>query len=211
MDGETLQRRIYSGYAKAALRIGQLYSQYRPSGATNPLATIRGSLYASFNAEDMTYARPNKYGKPTWYAVMDGSLTQPGDYLQGPGGTFFIAAQQQALPILAVECNRTIRMARMIAPTAAGVVGYGGIVEAQETDILTGWPCSILIGGRSDKAGDLPAGVKSAGWVALLPPSVPVTIMAGDILHDDLSRRYAVYSAELTDLGWRLNVNEVHA
>lgn len=219
MDGATLQNRIYKGYAKAALRIGQLYNQYRPSGSANPLATLRGTIYASFNAEDMTYARPNKYGKPTWFAVMDGTQTQVGDYLTGPEGTFFIAAQQLALPILAVECNRTIRIARTTASTAVGAIGYGGVVDANQIDVLgtsnagalvTGWPASILIGGRADRTKELPADVKNAGWQVLLPASVPVTIAEADILHDDLNRRYAVYAAEQTDLGWRLTVNEVH-
>lgn len=215
MDGATLQARIYAGYGKAALRIGQQYAQYRPSGAGNPLESSLASLYVSFNAEDMLYGRPNKYGKPTWYALLDGTKTQPGDYLTGPGGTFFIAAQQQALPVLAVECNAKVRISRMAAPTAAGAVGYGGVVESAAVDVLgsaaAGWPASVLIGGRSDKIVSTAMSVKSSGWQILLPPSVPIAIAQGDVLHDDMGRRYAVYAAELTDLGWRLNANEEHA
>lgn len=220
MDAATLQSRIYAGYGKAALRIGQLYSQYRPSGFANPLATQRGTLYASFNSEDMKYSRPNKYGKATWYGVFDGSLTQAGDYLVGPGGTFFIAAQQQALPILVVGCNRTVRIGRTPTDATPGLQAYSGVVESDQVDVLgtsdalggiaTGWPASILIGGRSDKDGKLPSSVKSAGMIILLPPSVPIAIIESDIIHDDLGRRYAVYTAELTDLGWRIQANEEH-
>lgn len=211
MDGATLQARIYRGYAAAAQRIGQQYAQYRPGGAGDPLSAAIGTLPVSFNAEDMTYARPNAYGKALWYALLDGTQTQPGDYLDGPGGTFFIAAQQQALPILAVGCNAKVRISRMTAPTAAGAVGYGGVIESQAVDVLSNWPASILIGGRSDKIVSTAMSVKSSGWQILLPPSVPIAINQGDVLHDDLGRRYAVYAAELTDLGWRLNANEEHA
>lgn len=221
MDSATLQSRIYKGYGKVALRIGPVYTQYRPRGPANPLATAYNRINASFNAEDMTYGRPNKYGKPTWYCVFDGSEAKVGDYLVGKDGTFFIAAMQMTLPILCVECNRKVRISRMAAPLQVGAVGYSAIVEGAATDVLgvsdaagnlvTGWPGSILIGGRSDKVTDIGGAVKSSGWQALLPPSVPITIMQGDILHDDLNRKYAVYAAELTDLGWRLNINEVHS
>jgi hypothetical protein len=148
---------------------------------------------------------------------IDGVL---GDYLVGQGGTFFIAAMQLALPVLCVECNRKVRIARMTAPSTAGAVRYGGTVESSQVDVLgtsdasgglvTGWPAAILLGGRSDKMDNTPASVKSSGWVIYLPASVPITIRQGDILHDDLNRRYAVYSAEQTDLGWRLYANEEH-
>lgn len=219
MDAATLQNRIYQGYAKAAIRIGTLYNQYRPSTAADPLATQRGTIYTSFNAEDFGYSKPNKYGKPTWYALLDGTLTRPGDYLVGSQGTFFIAAQQLNLPILVVECNRSVRIARNAAPTTVGAVAYGGSNDSTAADnlgtssagnLLTGWPASVLIGGRSDKMVTEPMSVKSAGYQVLLPCSVPITISQGDVLHDDLNRRYSVYAAELTDLGWRLNVNEEH-
>lgn len=222
MDAATLQNRIYKGYGKAAQRIGPLYTQYRPGGSQNPLAAPYANLNASFNAEDMKYGRPNKYGKPTWYGIFDGSETQAGDYLVAVdgGGPFFIAAQQLALPILCVECNRRVRIARMPIQDGAGLAGYSGVVESSETDVLGqsdgagnmvhGWPASILIGGRSDRDAHLPSSVKSAGWVVLLPPSVPISITESDVIIDDLGRRYPVYAAELTDLGWRLQVNEEH-
>ena len=45
----------------------------------------------------------------------------------------------------------------------------------------------------------------------MLPPSVPITIQAGDIVIDDLGRRYAIEGAELTDMGYRITTNEVHS
>lgn len=222
MDAATIQNRLYKGYGKAALRLGMVHNQYRPAGAVDPLATVRGTLYASFNAEDFGYKRPNKYGAPTWYGVLDGSLTQPGDYLTGPERTVFIAAQQLHLPVLVVDCNRTICLIRPAAPVSVGDVGYSGEVadtdvtvlgqRAPDGSIAKGWPASILSKGRDEPTGTgLPATTKNAGWQILLPPSVPITIQATDILIDDLNRRYAVRSAELTDLGWRIQAVEEHA
>src|ERR1700722_10498415 len=104
MDAATIQARIYGGYGKAASFIGQTYSVYRANSASNPTAggNLVTTLPVSLNAEDMKYGKPNKYGKATWYALLDGSRTRVGDYLVGPGGTFFIAAMQLLLPILAV-------------------------------------------------------------------------------------------------------------
>lgn len=212
MNAAQIQARIYAGYGKAALSLGTLYNQHRPSGAANPLATIRGTLHASFNAEDFGYKKPNKYGQPTWYGVFDGNVTQPGDYLVGAAGTFFIAAQQSHLPILLVECNRVVRVLRAPEVESVGAVSYSGACAADAVEVLTGWPASILLKGRAEPTGTgLPAATKNIGWQILLPPSIPITINASDILVDDLGRRYAVQGAEQTDLGWRIQSVEEHA
>jgi hypothetical protein len=217
MDGATIQQRIYAGRAKAALRIGLACSQYRPLAAGAPLGNLIGTILAAFNAGDSAYKVPNLPGDPLWYADLDGRVTQPGDYLKRvvDGATWFVAAQQQLLPIICVDCNRSIRITRENSVGAVGAVPYSGKLPTTETDILGApgalWPASILQGGRKDPAAGLPAGVKNAGWKMMLPPSAPVVIQAADIVTDDLGRRYAIDSAELTDMGWRINANEVHS
>ena len=108
-------------------------------------------------------------------------------------------------------------MTREAALSAVGALPYSGLNQAADTDILgtkgvptSYWPCSILLGGRFDKAGTLPADVRNEGWKVLLPPSVPVVIKPGDILTDDLGKRYTVTGAELTDLGFRMTAQEAH-
>lgn len=215
MDGNTIQQRIYAGRGKAALRIGLPCRVFRPKSAALPLANLLTTLYAAFNAGDSTYLKPNKYGNPIWFADLDGRYTRPGDYLVrvSDGGIWFIAAQEQLVPIVAVECNRSVKITRAADNQACGVGEYSSL--ASDVDYLgtddTRWPASILLGGRALSANGLPADVKQSGWRILLPPSVPVTIGAGDIAIDDLDRRYAIESAEVTDMGWRLTVNEVHA
>ena len=224
MDAILLQQKIYGGYAEAALRIGLAYSLYRPAGAAgDPIVpgNLVMTLPASFNAEDMAYARPRGYGRATWYCLADGAQLRVGDYLVNGSGTYFIAAMQACLPILAVQCNRRVRIARMPNTNGAGYQGYSGVVQSEESDVLgaagvdasfvSGWPASILLGGGADGASLLPSGVKQAGVEILLPASAPVVVAESDVVHDDLGRDYAIASAELSPLGWRIVASEEHA
>lgn len=215
MDGATIQARVYAGYAKAASVIGQSFNLYRPLTANAPLGNLVSTLKAALDSSpEYKFKKPNEYGDPTWFALINDATTQAGDYLVNASGTYFIAGKQFLLPVIAVECNRSLKVTRQQAVTAVGAVGYGGIAPATSVDVLGAggnlWPASILIGGRKEAAANLPAGVKNSGWRILLPPSVPITMMAGDLITDDLGRRYMVDSAELTDLGWRMNANEAH-
>lgn len=207
MDAATLQARIYAGYGKAAQRVGYMVSQHRATSASNPTAgAALASFHASFNAEDMGYHKPNKYGHPTWYGLFDGRMTQAGDYLtSAQDGTFFIAAQQTALPILLVQCNAVVNIKRPQQQVGAGALGYGGDTDASETALMTGWPASVLIGGKGERSAvGLPGDEKNPQWSVLMPAYIGVILRSGDIITDDLTRRMVISAAELTDLGWRL-------
>lgn len=221
MDGPTIQARVYAGYAKAAKVIGIAYDQFRPLSVGAPLGNkVSTVLMALDSGKTFTFSSPNEYGDPTWLALINDATVQTGDYLVGNNGgintnTYFIAGKQFLLPVLAIECNRSVRVTRENAVTGIGAQPYSGKLPSTETDVLGApgalWPASILAGGRKEAGVNLPAGTKNAGWKMLLPPSVPILIMAGDMVTDDLGRRYAVDGAELTDLGWRINMNEVHS
>lgn len=206
MDAAGIQNRIYRGYAKAAQYIGPSYQLFRPSSATNPFQYgPLGTLNASFNAQDMTYGKPNVYGKPLWFALLDGTQTQVGDYLTSADKTYFIAAMQQTLPILAVECNRTLNVRRPAQQSGVGALPYGGNTGASETPLMTGWPASVLQGTKGENEGvKLPGDVRLPWWAILLPAFPGVTIRAYDVMSDDLGNRYIISSAEQTDLGWRM-------
>ena len=212
MDGATLNSRIQAGYARAAQHLGTAYAHYRPASASTPIAAGNrlSDLPMSLNAQDPGYSRPNGYGKSTWYAVADGAQLSVGDYLVGAQGTLFVAAMQPLLPIIVVECNRTINVLRPQQQTGLGAVGYGGDTDANETALMTAWPASILQGGRIEKSGvALPGDTASPGWTVLLPYWSGVTLRTGDIITDDLARRHVISGAELTDLGWRITAQQV--
>jgi hypothetical protein len=223
MNAALLQQKLYGAYAMAARHLGAPCTLYRPDGAGDPIVpgNALASLPASFNAEDMGYAKPRGYGEALWYCLADGTQLLAGDYLAGVAGTFFIAALQPLLPILAVQCNRRVRIGRMSSESGAGYQGYAAVVQSAETDALgtgggegsfaSGWPASILIGGGADRASLLPSGVRESGVTILLPASVPLEIVESDVIQDDLGRDFAIYNAEQSPLGWRLFATEEHS
>lgn len=222
MDGPTIQARVYAGYARAAARIGLLYDQFRPITAQAPLGNKIQSLLAAFDSTpDYKFKKPNDFGDPTWYALINDATVMPGDYLVGNGQTFFIAGKQFLLPVQAVECNRSVVLIRPAAPSSStGAQGYGGNCIAEgspalgtlnpDGSIATGWPCSILFGGKQSHGTELPMSVSNAGFQILLPPSLPLVVNASDVFLDDFGRRYIAEACEKSDLGWRINAKEVH-
>lgn len=227
VDAIRIQSHIYKGYGKAAERLGLPFSIKRPTSTTDPLENEVGVVKVSLNAEDFRYGKPNKYGKPTWYAVMDGTTSRVGDYLVGADlagrpQIFFIATQQPLLPILVVECNGSIRISRTTASVGeVGPTSYSGVCDdsGDAEDVIgkadgEGWPASLIFGtGRLKNDSAMPAGTfEQLVWQIRLPASIPddIVITPGDILTDDLNRKFVTNGAEKTALGWRVNATEVH-
>lgn len=214
MDGATIDQKVWRGRGIAAQHIGHKCQIFRPNNATDPFNAPLQIIMAAFNAADSVYSKPNLYGKAVWYADLDGRLTRSGDYLArwSDHSFWFIAAQQSLLPIVVIGCNAKVLIQRQGTNAVCGVGEYSG--AAPQAPVLgtvdTMWPASVLVGGRAVAAIGLPGDVKESGWRILLPSSVPSPIMQSDIVQDDLGRRFAVESAESTDLGWRLTANEVH-
>lgn len=204
MDGATLQKRVYTGYAKAAARIGLPYTLCRPYSALAPLEQQVTTLQAAFSQNEK-FSKPSEYGDPTYLALFDGNQAKPGDYLVGTEDTFFIAGMQHINPILCVSCNRVLNVLRPTQPTGVGAVGYGGDIAATEVPLLQGWPASILQGTKGEKN---PAGIPSderlPWWQILFPSFSGVVLLTSDVITDDIGHRYTISSAELSDLGWRI-------
>lgn len=221
MDAATLQARVYSGYAKAALRVGLPHTICRPTTAANPTAAPNqiGTTLAAFTVHssgNFNFDKPSDYSKPTFHALLDGAAVNKGDYLIDVAtglGFFFIAEKSPLVPILAVQCNRTVTFAAP-GPSAFvdGSAGYQGTIgEAavtNETPFLVAWPASVLQGARSVATHFLPGDVGTGMWEVLLPFLAGTNIATGDLMSDDLGNRYCIRTAELTDLGWRLNAQQ---
>ena len=208
-DQASIQSKIWRGYAKAAQKLGLSYAHYRPLTALNPISAPNQlpALFASFSP-DGGYKKPSGYGKPLWQCLADGAQLRVGDYLAG-GSTYFVAAVQPLLPVLAVECNRTASLYRVGNDPTAGAQGYGGMTAANEVAYATAFPCSILQGTKGEKndAG-LPADTRLPWWTFLLPAAAG-TVRYGDLITDDLGNRYVASSVELTDLGYRITAAQV--
>lgn len=230
MDASQINRKINAGRGKVASKLGLSYSVFRPLVASDPLTNKVDSIKASFNAGDGKYLKPNMPGDPIWFGDFDGSFTSPGDYLVSEGNPSdikFIAAQQFMLPIIVIDCNRSIRISRSNhqASGNVGAIGYSGICDSagESTDALgmnpgnnggvfVGWPCSMIFGkGKLRNADGLPgAATDQMGWMVYLPSSTPIEVKSGDRLSDDLGRMFVVNGAEQSDIGWRINAIEAH-
>ena len=199
-----LQDRIARGLGAAARHIGAQHDAFRPSSANNPLAPDNRylRLTAAFAEENQSFHRPLSYGRAAWSGIFDTAYTKPGDYLTGPSGTFFIAAQQPLMPALCIAVPRTLTVTRPAAPTMAGVNAYGGLLASSATPVITAWPGSILFAG-SGAPGDLPGDASIPTWTILLP-NTPVPLYAADLIADDRGLTYVIGSVELTALGWRI-------
>ena len=212
MDGNALQSKIYRGYAKAAQKIGLSYAHYRPLAASDPISSPNqlASLTASFSP-DGKYQKPSPYGKPLWQCLADGTQLQVGDYLSG-GSTFFIAAMQPLLPIIAVECNRVLTVKRPGSSNFVGSGPYSGDTQETEITLMTAWPASVLQGTKGEKNDiGLPGDTRQPWWAVLMPQFTGIQIESSDVLTDEMDRRYIVSSAELTDLGWRMTVQQAES
>jgi hypothetical protein len=206
MDGATLQQRIYAGYARAAAQIGLPYQLFRATGPLNPVAgPDLTTLPAAFSPADLRFAVPQAYGKATWYAVLDGAQLLVGDILVG-AKTYFVAGLQALLPILVVEAPHLVDIRRPFRETGVGYQqAYGGTTPAGETVIMAQWPASILAGTKSEATGaNLPDDLKAPFWDVLMPAWPGLQLLTADVIQDEFGRRFAVASAEITPLGWRL-------
>jgi hypothetical protein len=210
MDAASLIDRVARGMGKAALHLGETYEAFRPRDGMAPLSPANRllCLNAAFHSEDKDWNRSARYDQPLWFAVHDTAYTQPGDYLRGPAGTFFIAAQPPLLPTVCVLTNRTLTFTRADGARKAGGNGYGGVQRREDTLLLDGWPASVLIANAgSHGAGDLPGEPGPASWIVRLPAlqgPLAVELRHDDLMTDETGTRAVISAVERTELGWRL-------
>lgn len=226
MDGDKIQQKIYYGYAKAASKLGGLFNLYRSSTPLTPIAVgnLIGQTKASTNVE-WTYMKANKYGNAVWQILIDAQrknaplAAKVGDYIVGVPNThghidddttYFIAAEQFLMTILAVECNKTINIIRPSQSTGAGYKGYAGYTPGTSEIIMTAMPASVLQAAKSTNAPTkLPTDTNEPTSIILIPNLGNVIVRVDDIVIDNLNQQYVVMQNELADLGWRIIAKQV--
>lgn len=214
MDAERLNDRVARGMGQAAFRIGEGYDVFRPRDAVNPLAraNLLLRLNIAFHGEDKDWHRSARYGQPLWFAIHDTAYTLAGDYLRGPRGIFFIAAQPPMLPTVCVLTNRTLRFSRAEGAQQPGNNGYGGVTQHAEQLLLDGWPASVLTASAGAHAGGaLPGEPGPASWTVLLPvldEPRAVTLRQDDLMTDETGTSAVISAVERTELGWRLTATQ---
>ncbi len=210
LPGQHVPDAIRRGLGRAARGAGDWCDLYRARAAELPLAAENRVLRlpAAFVAPSNPRAAVS-YGTAVWQGIFDAGYAQPGDYLVGGEGVFFVASFTRLGPVLCVRTNRTVTLTRPAVPMVAGVSRYGGVQAAQTTALMTAWPASVLArqreGGRGALPGDAPGLQGGAGgWEVLMPGAAGVLLRPGDLIQDDLGRNAVLAGTELTALGWRL-------
>ena len=210
IDGFTIQNRVNKGLRIAASRVGFPFDVFRPGDAMAPLDPLyrMATIKAAFDAStSYAFTKPNGYGQAVWGMLADPDKIAVGDYLTSDAqGTFFVAAMQPLLPLMAVGCNDTISLLRVTAPQAFGAVDYRVDVVAQERPVFAGWPVSMLRVGTGRRNGDgIPGEEPNAEFSVLLPimPGVPAP-RAGDVAVNAAGARLSLMYVEASDLGFRM-------
>jgi len=215
MNSQILQDRIYRSAGRAAAHIGAPHDLLRPANTLEPLAPPNRilKLNAQFLPLGGRHTHPVVFGENLWEGIFDAAYSRPGDLLRNidNGTVHFIAAQQPLLPVLCVHAARRLVITRAAAASTPGLNAYGATVTATDTVLASDWPAAIVVGGgqgtgQSGIAADVPAGT----WQILLPVSLNVALRIGDRLTDDLGRIAVIATAELTDLGWRLQAQQAN-
>ena len=216
MDGARLQAKLWAGYGKAALRIGTLHTVYRPgTSVSNPLiqANIVTQIPAVFaiHTAQFTFDKPSDYKDNLFHGLFDATLCQPGDYLVGSDGTYFITAFDAIKPTLCVQCSPVLALHRPAQASGIGLGAYSGEVLATEQILFSGFPGGQVLRSQADRVERVtPADTGSGSYEILLPViGSGIVPRPSDILSDQLGRRYAVKTAEVSELGWRIRVNEL--
>jgi hypothetical protein len=211
MPLEHIQDRIRWGLNVAARKVGASTDAFRPSCGTAPLSPHNRflRLHAAFSGPDDRFLKPSSYGSAIWHGVFDAAYTQVGDYLVQDRNIWFIAAQQNLLPVLCVKAERIVSFSRSEAPSTTGVNGYSGVTTDSNVPLLTDWPASVLgVGGAGQSAANLPSDQSVPYWTVLMPAFGDVVLLPADRMQDDLGRNATVAAAELTSLGWRITVQQ---
>jgi len=203
----TIQRHIDKGYGIAAGKLGSPVSIYRPKSPDTPISSANfvATLNSGFDIDPrFNHKQPGGYAHPIYFALADLTDLREYDYLNTPTHTYFVGAVEPLRPALVIQCNRVASVYRPATATP-GPAYYGGNVTGLGNPVLRNFPCSILLGAKGERnESGLPADPRSPWHAVLLPRYADVIVKTGDLLIDDLDRRYTLSACELY-LGWRLS------
>jgi hypothetical protein len=210
MDIRHLQDRVYWGLNRVASVLGESTDAYRPKGASDPLDRSNRfmRLQAAFSRVDGNFDQPIGYGVPVCRGYFDASYTRVGDYLVQGSAIWFIAEQESMLPVMCVRTNRIITVTRLLGPDTKVSSDPSNVTAT--INVITRWPASVLGTGTEGRSqAQLPGDTRIPSWTTLLPSIEDQTLQPADIILDENGTTGVVVAAEISNLGWRLNVRQV--
>lgn len=216
MDAARIQQKVYSGYGKAAIRVGYLFNQYRLLGVADPInpGNLVGQLNAAFTVgpTGFRFERTPSHKDVLFNGLFDGSEVQAGDYFVSThdGSTYFVGQMAPILPPLCVLCNRVVTFSKTAASQTFGLQpAYEGTTSANEQAAMTRFPIALLFDarGRGTEVG-LPTDLPSPFFLGLAPAIDGIDLRSGMFVQDETNRRYIIAASELTDMGWRFSAQQ---
>jgi hypothetical protein len=210
MDVDHLQDRLYWGLNRMANKVGRVTDAYRANGVSDPLDRSNRflQLHAAFSRADGNFTQPVGYETAVWRGYFDASYTRVGDYLVHRHEVWFIAAQHSLLPVLCVRTNRVLSVTRQTVATIG--TSIAPTTATSSINVISQWPASVLgtgTEGRSET--QLPGHTRIPTATALLPATHGQIFQPADVVTDEHGASNIIVAAELSDLGWRLNVRAV--
>lgn len=197
---DTVQTHINFGYAKAAQRLGTPFVQYRPNGTSTVLVNnnIVQELYFAFDrGSNFDFKEPLDYNVAKYYALVDLTSVQIGDYFwDNNNRTFFAANIEPLKPAEVILCNTTVSIYR---PASSTSNGYGGNTTPEL--VMSGIPCSILPSTKGEANEAKTPGSVRAFWTEMRIPFI-ATIQPYDVVTDGFGRRFVISQNSLAKEGY---------
>lgn len=104
--------------------------------------------------------------------------------------------------------DRVITVRRPLKPAGIGAIGYQGLLPVNETVLFTGVAASIQYQPKRDRPlGGVPSdAATSAQWHVYVAAGTMAAgqVVERDVIADDLGRRFRIFAAWPTALGWVL-------
>ena len=206
MDAALIQQKITFGYAKAAQYLGISCHVYRPTARLqiDPTKLI-GTLLAQFDPKpNFKAAVPSTFAHPQWYAGVDRTDLQLGDYLVSATDTYYVNALQAFTPTGCILCNDTATFYRPGADQVPGNGYYGGNPSGLGLELISNCPLSVLQGtkGEKDDSGVIAEGRQP--WISVCMPYLGVELEVADLMVTSKGHRYILSSIEQSILGVRI-------
>ena len=214
--GPHIQDLVDRGLGKAAGKLGLIHGAFRPSTPGYPLAEGNRflNLHSLFQRGCPLAKGRAGWSEASWGGIFDRGYTKPGDYLHGPFGTYFIAAQDSLAEVLCVRCSRTVSVVRPAGAERTGANRYSGTVRGKEHEVLTAWPCFLAVARANRAAASGLPGDGLTGQAELLLPLLPAQVCGpkkADLVNDDQGVSYVVDAIDELDLGLRITIHAVNA
>lgn len=192
-----------------AQTIGVPYDHYRPAAdgaiaALDPANKLAAPLrvWLTVDPKGMATQAPVK-PLPIWYGSFDPAQAQVGDYIVGPGGTYFISTMALPAPMSLTFCSSVVTVTRRALGTP-GPSFRGGVASHADV-VATQFPCFIGLSTRRDQDElHLPGAIKAQNITLALPPTVPGELRAGDMVETTEAppKLYTLQGASLGPAGW---------